>query len=70
LRPIGTGERSRMMLLVNEDARLSQCIKQIEKLYDVIGVYKRTDIDCALFQKMSGSIPAASDGVVLPTERK
>lgn len=33
--PIGTGERSRIWLKVNEQERLHQIIKQIEKLDDV-----------------------------------
>lgn len=36
--PIGSGERSRIWLLVNEDKRLEQMIKQIEKLQDVMDV--------------------------------
>jgi acetolactate synthase-1/3 small subunit len=36
--PIGTGERSRIWLLVNEDGRLEQMVKQLEKLEDVLAV--------------------------------
>lgn len=36
--PVGNGERSRIWLLVNEDSRLPQMIKQAEKLVDVIAV--------------------------------
>ena len=36
--PVGTGEMSRIWLMVNEDARLEQMVKQIEKLEDVRAV--------------------------------
>lgn len=36
--PVGTGETSRMWLKVNEEHKLVQVIKQIEKLPDVINV--------------------------------
>lgn len=36
--PIGDGTCSRIWLLVNEDARLDQMIKQTEKLHDVRAV--------------------------------
>ncbi len=36
--PLGNGERSRIWLLVNEDQRLPQMIKQVEKLMDVTSV--------------------------------
>lgn len=36
--PVGDGQTSRIWLLVNEDVRLSQMIKQVEKLEDVITV--------------------------------
>ena len=36
--PVGDGERSRMWLLVCEDERLDQMIKQLLKLEDVVGV--------------------------------
>jgi len=39
--PIGTGETSRMWLKVNEENKLVQVIKQIEKLPDVITVENR-----------------------------
>lgn len=34
--PIGSGEQSRIWLLVNADRRLQQMIKEVEKLEDVI----------------------------------
>lgn len=36
--PIGDGTRSRIYLLVNEEARLDQMIKQLHRLEDVIEV--------------------------------
>ncbi len=36
--PVGEGRTSRIWLLVNEDQRLSQMIRQMEKLEDVIAV--------------------------------
>lgn len=36
--PVGNGDTSRIWLLVNEDLRLPQMIKQVEKLEDVIAV--------------------------------
>jgi acetolactate synthase-1/3 small subunit len=36
--PVGDGARSRVWLLVNEDARLEQMIKQLHRLEDVIDV--------------------------------
>ncbi len=36
--PIGTGEQSRIWLLVREDRRLDQVIRQVEKLQDVLRV--------------------------------
>lgn len=36
--PIGTGEFSRMWLQVNEEQKLEQVIKQVQKLPDVLSV--------------------------------
>ncbi len=49
--PIGEGEKSRIWLLVNEDARLGQMIKQVEKLEDVQSV-QRHRADHAVFQDL------------------
>jgi acetolactate synthase-1/3 small subunit len=38
--PIGTGEHSRIWLLVNVDHRLKQMIEQIRKLEDVVSVQR------------------------------
>jgi acetolactate synthase-1/3 small subunit len=37
--PIGNGERSRLWLLVDEDARLDQVEKQLMKLVDVVDLH-------------------------------
>ena len=58
-----------MLLLVNEDARLDQLVKQIEKLYDVITVSKRSDIDCTFFRKVSESVTTEPSGVYRLTDR-
>ena len=42
-RKIGDGARSRMLLLVNNDDRLEQIVKQLQKLYDVLEVALRSD---------------------------
>ncbi len=49
--PVGDGTRSRIWLLVNEDARLSQMMKQAEKLEDVIAV-RRHHADHAVFSEL------------------
>ncbi len=36
--PVGDGRQSRIWLRVNEDARLEQMIKQLQKLEDVLAV--------------------------------
>lgn len=36
--PVGNGATSRIWLLVNEDGRLEQMVKQLEKLEDVLAV--------------------------------
>jgi len=41
--PVGTGETSRMWLKVNEELKLSQVVKQVEKLPDVISVGRHQD---------------------------
>lgn len=51
--PLEDGQRSRIWLLVNEDERLPQMIKQGEKLEDVIAI-RRHQGDHAVFQQLSG----------------
>jgi len=42
-RKIGDGAKSRMLLLVNNDDRLEQIVKQLQKLYDVLEVSLKSD---------------------------
>ena len=49
--PVDDGKRSRIWLLVNEDIRLAQMIKQVEKLEDVIAVRRHT-ADHAVFGQL------------------
>ncbi len=49
--PIGDRERSRIWLLVDEDQRLEQMIKQVEKLEDVLNV-RRHDTNHKVFIKL------------------
>ena len=49
--PVGDGRQSRIWLLVNEDQRLAQMMKQLEKLEDVIAI-SRHNADHAVFQDL------------------
>ena len=49
--PVGTGEMSRIWLMVNEDARLEQMVKQIEKLEDVRAV-RRHGAEHEVFEQL------------------
>lgn len=49
--PVGSGATSRTWLLVNEDDRLPQMIKQIEKLEDVLTV-KRHRAGHEVFERL------------------
>ena len=49
--PVGDGRQSRIWLLVNEDQRLSQMMKQVEKLDDVIAL-RRHNAEHAVFQDL------------------
>jgi len=49
--PVGGGQQSRIWLLVNEDLRLAQMMKQVEKLEDVIAI-RRHNADHAVFQDL------------------
>jgi acetolactate synthase-1/3 small subunit len=50
--PIDDGSRSRMYLLVNEDRRLDQVMKQLEKLHDVLSLSMKDDYDHTLFNRL------------------
>lgn len=49
--PVGDGSKSRIWLLVNEDQRLAQMIKQVEKLIDVLDV-RRHGADHQVFERL------------------
>ena len=49
--PVGDGQKSRIWLLVNEDTRLPQMIKQVENLEDVIAI-RRHHADHAVFSEL------------------
>ena len=49
--PVGNGDRSRIWLLVNEDTRLPQMMKQVETLEDVIAI-RRHHADHAVFSEL------------------
>ena len=49
--PLAGGDRSRIWLLVNEDNRLPQMTKQVEKLEDVIAI-RRHHADHAVFSEL------------------
>ena len=49
--PVGTGATSRIWLLVNEDARLDQMIRQLEKLVDVLAV-RRHGAEHEVFERL------------------
>ncbi len=47
--PIGEGERSIMYLLMHDDHRHEQVVRQLEKLHDVLNVAERPDMNPAVF---------------------
>jgi acetolactate synthase-1/3 small subunit len=49
--PVGNGETSRIWLMVNEEARLEQMVKQVEKLEDVLAV-RRHGASHEVFERM------------------
>ena len=55
--PVGDGRQSRIWLLVNEDRRLPQMIKQAEKLEDVIAVH-RHNANHAVFSELESFFQA------------
>lgn len=49
--PVGNGTTSRIWLTVNEDARLDQMVKQLEKLEDVLSV-RRHGAEHQVFERL------------------
>lgn len=50
--PMENGERSRVFLLVHEDAHLPQLEKQLLKLHDVLELRHREDYDRDIFMRL------------------
>ncbi len=50
--PVEDGRTSRLFLLVDEDERLPQVIKQLQKLHDVLKVRERDDYDRSIFRRL------------------
>ena len=49
--PVGNGATSRIWLMVNEDTRLDQMVKQLEKLEDVLAV-RRHSAEHEVFERL------------------
>ncbi|WP_263772411.1 acetolactate synthase small subunit [Propionivibrio soli] len=49
--PVGMGSTSRIWLMVNEDGRLDQMVKQLEKLEDVLAV-RRHGTEHEVFERL------------------
>jgi acetolactate synthase-1/3 small subunit len=49
--PVGSGQISRIWLMVNEDARLDQMVKQLEKLEDIMAV-RRHGAEHEVFERL------------------
>lgn len=49
--PVGNGSTSRIWLMVNEDGRLEQMVKQLEKLEDVLAV-RRHGAEHEVFERL------------------
>ena len=49
--PVGDGSKSRIWLLVKEDERLEQMVRQVEKLEDVLAV-RRHCVDHEVFERL------------------
>ncbi|WP_153110066.1 acetolactate synthase small subunit [Propionivibrio limicola] len=58
--PVGNGDISRIWLLVDEDGRLPQMIRQIEKLYDVKSILRRQEND-GLFDRLEELFTSPND---------
>ena len=54
--PVGDGRRSAVYLLVNENERLAQVVKQLEKLYDVLKVEKLPNCDPEAFFRLDDMV--------------
>ena len=50
---VGDGRKSRMFLMVDEDRRLAQLIKELERLHDTLAVNLRHDVDHHIFDPLA-----------------
>ncbi len=57
--PVNGGEESAMYLLVRNDERLEQIVKQLAKLYDVRSVAVQDDLDHTVFDRMEKLLGSA-----------
>ncbi|WP_241667297.1 ACT domain-containing protein [Pseudodesulfovibrio senegalensis] len=46
---LGDGSTSRMYLMVNEDKRLGQLVRELERLHDILQVTMRNDVNESAF---------------------
>jgi acetolactate synthase-1/3 small subunit len=57
--PVNGGEESAMYLLVRNDERLEQIVKQLAKLYDVRSVSVQDDLDHTVFDRIEQLLGSA-----------
>ena len=57
--PVNGGEESAMYLLVRNDERLEQIVKQLAKLYDVRTVAVQDDLDHTVFDRIEQLLGSA-----------
>ena len=55
--PVGEEPRCHMWLLVDEDSRMEQVIRQVRKLHDVLDV-STTQMDDGIFEQLRSFLPA------------
>jgi acetolactate synthase-1/3 small subunit len=66
--PIDDGLYSRMCLIVNQDERINQIVKQLENLHDIVAVSVRSDPEHVLADRMRelvSELHATSSGEML-----
>jgi acetolactate synthase-1/3 small subunit len=57
--PVNGGDESAMYLLVRNDERLEQIVKQLAKLYDVRSVAVQDDLDHTVFDRIEQLLGSA-----------
>ncbi len=60
--PVESGVQSVMYLLVRNDDRLEQIVKQLRKLYDVRSVSVQDDLDHTVFNRIERLLSDAQEG--------